>query len=557
MNDLLNKSVKYEGEEGVITSVTDNMVIVSLQGGDTVTIPIEDIQEQIDVHQDGGTPTELGPVSGIQGSQANGDSWDYFTEPTEDDPLPDAIDDGENLEAGVDDEPVVLSERMGGPLPTFEQFTSGQQLSSVNEYYDDEFVIPNDAIVVADSRHGIYMAQTLYDKIPFKDVKGVKQDTWDDLSDPDNEYYLDSYDMVLSNAEITINGKKYYLHLDEDLWAIPVSHPANENANSSDYKSGDKVMVDFDGEKKPGTFKKLHAAGDMADVQVGSDVYGIMLHRISPADDASEARNDPFYDNLNYANEDEHFWKKAYVVHLSAIGGAELMNADNEGEALDAAIDYAEEQKWDGLFLSDDEVAELEAEGNLDDYVSGGNHGRYLNDMNVTIIELTPRNAKDYRRDYPKWFKDVNESADYDNNTVLRMVADFLRDEGAMDTARDIRLAYGKAADEADREYLPQLLHQILGDYGVEIKNGQVEWIPESVADPSGIRGQVEDIMTTLNTVGIDHVITQFTAADATTTGIVNRVQNGITDNMRVNDDEDALVDQLFKVWTQVFNRGS
>ena len=40
------------------------------------------------------------------------------------------------------------------------------------------------------------------------------------LSDPEHEGYWEEWDSVLSNAFIVINGVKYGLHQDGDLWAI-------------------------------------------------------------------------------------------------------------------------------------------------------------------------------------------------------------------------------------------------------------------------------------------------------------------------------------------------
>jgi hypothetical protein len=48
--------------------------------------------------------------------------------------------------------------------------------------------------------------------------------------------------------------------------------------------------------------------------------------------------------------------------------------ARNERDALDSAVDYCEEQGWDGLFWDDDEeVTEYE-----DDFITAGNSGHYL-----------------------------------------------------------------------------------------------------------------------------------------------------------------------------------
>ena len=96
-------------------------------------------------------------------------------------------------------------------------------------------------------------------------------------------------------------------------------------------------------------------------------------------------------DEITQVNPDdivENFWGHNYNVTLSRHGPTLLVNASYEGDALDFAIDYAESQSWEGLFLDQDDIQELESDGFLDDYVSGGNHGRYLSSLNVRIVEV-------------------------------------------------------------------------------------------------------------------------------------------------------------------------
>lgn len=82
------------------------------------------------------------------------------------------------------------------------------------------------------------------------------------------------------------------------------------------------------------------------------------------------------------------FWKNCYEVILSEFSEPMVVNADHEQDALDYAIDYAEKEGWEGLFLSLEETEELEAEGFLEDYISGGDHGRYLSSHNVSIRKV-------------------------------------------------------------------------------------------------------------------------------------------------------------------------
>ena len=90
---------------------------------------------------------------------------------------------------------------------------------------------------------------------------------------------------------------------------------------------------------------------------------------------------------MEYVNEQEKFWNHSYKVWLSEFNDL-LINANNEQDALDYAIDHATAQKWEGLFLTQEQVDEIEQEGFLGDYISGGNEGRYLSSFNVTIEKL-------------------------------------------------------------------------------------------------------------------------------------------------------------------------
>jgi predicted amidophosphoribosyltransferase len=90
----------------------------------------------------------------------------------------------------------------------------------------------------------------------------------------------------------------------------------------------------------------------------------------------------------NYINKPEKFWKHSYRVHLHELDPTGLLiNADNDQDALDYAIDFAEEKGWEGLFFTSEELEQMKEE-ERDQYLSGGNHGRVLNSMNVRIIKI-------------------------------------------------------------------------------------------------------------------------------------------------------------------------
>ncbi len=97
------------------------------------------------------------------------------------------------------------------------------------------------------------------------------------------------------------------------------------------------------------------------------------------------------FGKVEFANKEDYksqFWKRNYAVTLSGFGPTVIVNADHEQDAMDYAIDHAEDKGYEGLFRSKEDIEELEEEGNLDDYVSGGNHGRYLSSLNVSIEQV-------------------------------------------------------------------------------------------------------------------------------------------------------------------------
>ena len=83
---------------------------------------------------------------------------------------------------------------------------------------------------------------------------------------------------------------------------------------------------------------------------------------------------DPEYpDGWDYENEPVKFWKYSYHVYLNEFDTDGMyINADNEQDALDYAIDIAEEKGWMGLFIEDP------TEQDYEEQISGGNHGLVL-----------------------------------------------------------------------------------------------------------------------------------------------------------------------------------
>ena len=85
-------------------------------------------------------------------------------------------------------------------------------------------------ILLADSR-GIY--------IPKDFVEDFDMTQWGlDVGDPDvvcvaygphdNEWYWDAWNAILDKACMTVDGRKFYLHQDGDLWAVCWDEIADE-----------------------------------------------------------------------------------------------------------------------------------------------------------------------------------------------------------------------------------------------------------------------------------------------------------------------------------------
>ena len=90
---------------------------------------------------------------------------------------------------------------------------------------------------------------------------------------------------------------------------------------------------------------------------------------------------------INYPNKDdyrENFWKNNYRILVSAQGVEFVVNANCVSDAIDCVIDYCE-KKYKGLLMSELEVKNNEF---LEDYIFGGNNGRYFSTYNVHIKKI-------------------------------------------------------------------------------------------------------------------------------------------------------------------------
>ena len=80
-------------------------------------------------------------------------------------------------------------------------------------------------------------------------------------------------------------------------------------------------------------------------------------------------------------------WNKAYLVHLTMFNTLAVF-ARNETDALDEAVDYAEDQGWEGCFCTPEYEQELIDDGFEDEILYAGNHGRPLYSPEVHIEEV-------------------------------------------------------------------------------------------------------------------------------------------------------------------------
>ena len=91
---------------------------------------------------------------------------------------------------------------------------------------------------------------------------------------------------------------------------------------------------------------------------------------------------DPIYPNKDDYRDD--FWNNNYKITVSAQGFKFFVNADCSRDAIDYVIDYCEKH-YSGLLMTKNQELEQEY---LEDYIQGGNHGRFFSTYNVRIEKL-------------------------------------------------------------------------------------------------------------------------------------------------------------------------
>jgi hypothetical protein len=76
-----------------------------------------------------------------------------------------------------------------------------------------------DAIILfCDASSGRYIPQRFAAEIMPQYLQGVTQDQLNELADPDNRWYWDTWNTVLDNARVVDGDTVYQLHHDGDLW---------------------------------------------------------------------------------------------------------------------------------------------------------------------------------------------------------------------------------------------------------------------------------------------------------------------------------------------------
>ena len=83
------------------------------------------------------------------------------------------------------------------------------------------------------------------------------------------------------------------------------------------------------------------------------------------------------------------FWSKLYLIQLTSQGLPYIVNANHETDAIDYLIDYLEEHSPGLLMPREEESRMYEEEPEyLDEFIQGGNYGRYLNTVNIRFDEI-------------------------------------------------------------------------------------------------------------------------------------------------------------------------
>lgn len=90
----------------------------------------------------------------------------------------------------------------------------------------------DNVILLLNSARGIYIPRDFAQDFNFEEDgwQGVSQEDREFLSDPENDWYRETWDSVLDNAHYIHkeSGKVYHLHQDGDLWAVCFDNMTDE-----------------------------------------------------------------------------------------------------------------------------------------------------------------------------------------------------------------------------------------------------------------------------------------------------------------------------------------
>jgi hypothetical protein len=96
----------------------------------------------------------------------------------------------------------------------------------------------NDAVILlVNSACGIYVPQRFAAEINQQFLEGVSQDDLNELADPENEYYWDTWEKVLNNAKVVDNStnQTYTLWQNGDLWLLDWDNMTEEEKENFDF----------------------------------------------------------------------------------------------------------------------------------------------------------------------------------------------------------------------------------------------------------------------------------------------------------------------------------
>jgi hypothetical protein len=89
----------------------------------------------------------------------------------------------------------------------------------------------SELILLVDESRGQYLPQSFYDNyrdaLTESDRESLRailkeRDEW--VWEPRSDTFWQSWDTIIDNAVITLNGKEYKLYHDNDLWAYPADY---------------------------------------------------------------------------------------------------------------------------------------------------------------------------------------------------------------------------------------------------------------------------------------------------------------------------------------------